>query len=69
MDGGGGGRKKVPPPKICHTYPKMMKISTVIPYLKKIQKIYESQDTPLSSADIKIFSSKISKFCYMKKYR
>ena len=42
-----GGGKKAPLPKICHTYPKMMKLGTVIPYLKKIQKIYESHDTPL----------------------
>ena len=33
--------------KICHTYPTMMKRGTVIPYPKKIQKIYESRDTPL----------------------
>ena len=25
-------------PKICHTYPTMIKLGTVIPYLKKIQK-------------------------------
>ena len=39
---------KSPPPlhKICHTYPTMMKLGTVIPYLEKIQKIYESHDTP-----------------------
>ena len=36
-----------PLPKICHTYTTMMKLGTVIPYLKKIQKIYESRDTPL----------------------
>ena len=29
------------------TYPKMMKLDTVIPYLKKIQKIFKSRDTPL----------------------
>ena len=34
-------------PKICHTYPTMMKLCTVIPYLRKMQKIYESRDTPL----------------------
>ena len=34
-------------PKICHTYPTMMKLGTVIPYLKKTPKIYESRDTPL----------------------
>ena len=43
--GWGGG--KVPLPKFCHTYPTMMKLDTVIPYPKKIQKIYESRDTPL----------------------
>ena len=37
--------KKDPLPKICHTYPSMMKLGTVIPYLRKIQKIYESRDT------------------------
>ena len=43
----GGGGKKALFPKICHTYPTMMKLGTVIPYPKKIQKIYESRDTPL----------------------
>ena len=33
-----GGGKKAPLPKICHIYPTMMKLGTVIPYLKKIQK-------------------------------
>ena len=33
-------------PKICNTYSTMMKLGTVIPYLK-IFKIYESRDTPL----------------------
>ena len=31
---------------ICHTYPTTMKLGTVIPHLKKIQKLYESRDTP-----------------------
>ena len=43
----GGGGKKAPLPKICHRYPAMMKLGTVIPYLKKIQKIYESRDAAL----------------------
>ena len=47
----------------------MMKLGTVIPYLKKIQKIYESHDTSLSSADVSIFLLEISKVCYIKKYR
>ena len=64
-----GGQKGSPLPKVCHTYPTMMKIGTVIPYVKKIQKIYESRDTPPTSTDISNYSPKISKFCYMKKYR
>ena len=42
-----GWDKKAPFPKICRTYPTMMKLGTVIPYPKKIRKIYESRDTPL----------------------
>ena len=38
--------QKAPLPKICHTYPAMMKLGTVTPYLRKIQKIYKSSDTP-----------------------
>ena len=53
MDEVRGGGRKAPLPKICHTYPKMVKLSTVIPYLKKIQKIYESCDT-LHKTQIKI---------------
>ena len=34
-------------PKICPAYLGMMKLGTVIPYLKKIQKIHETRDTPL----------------------
>ena len=44
---GWGEPKRPPLPKICHTYPAMMKLGAVIPYPKKIQKIYESRDTPL----------------------
>ena len=43
--GEGGGQKGPPLPKICHTYSTMIKLGTDIPYLKKIQKIYESRDT------------------------
>ena len=45
-DGGERGGKRPPIPKICHTYPTVMKLGTAITYLKKIQKIYESRDTP-----------------------
>ena len=36
---------KCPLPKNSHTNPTMMKLDTVIPYLTKIQKIYESRET------------------------
>ena len=41
------GGQKGPLPKICHTHPAMIKLGTVIPYPKKIQKIYQSRDTSL----------------------
>ena len=42
----GWGDQKAPNHKICQTYPTMMQLGTVIPYVKKIQKIYQSRDTP-----------------------
>ena len=42
--GWGGGFFGPPLHKICHTYPTVMKLGTVIPYLRKIQKMYESRD-------------------------
>ena len=44
----GAGAKRPPKkglPKVSHTYPTMMKLATVIPYLKKIQEIYKSRKT------------------------
>ena len=43
---GWGSSKNAPLHKICHTYLTMMELDTVIPYLKKIKKIFESRDTP-----------------------
>ena len=45
------GRQKAPThlPKIWPTYPTIMKIDTVTPYLKKIQKIYQSRKSSLDS--------------------
>ena len=40
------GAKKAPLPKISHTYPTIIKLGTVIPYLKEIKEMYESRDTP-----------------------
>ena len=39
------GEQKGPLPKICLTYPTMMTLGTVIPYPKKIEKIYTSRDS------------------------
>ena len=41
----GWGAKRLFLPKICHTYPTIIKLGTLIPYLKKIQEIYKSRDT------------------------
>ena len=64
--GEGAGAKRSTLPKICDINPTVMKLGTVIPYLKKIQKIYESRGT--SPADISIFPLGISKPFYTKKY-
>ena len=42
-----GGGKKAPLPKTCHTYLTIMKLGTVIPCLKKIQKLYKPRGTLL----------------------
>ena len=42
-----GGAKSLPLSKISHTYPTLMKLELVIPYLKKIQKTHKSCDTPI----------------------
>ena len=57
------GAKRSLVSKICHTYPTLMKLGTVISYLRKMQKKSINHVThPLSSADIRIFSLKISNF-------
>ena len=63
------GGKKAPLPKICQAYPTIMKLGTVIPYLKKIQKYMNHLTHLLSSADSSIFSSEISQFSCIKKQR
>ena len=62
------GQKGLPSLKSV-TYPIMIKLVTVVPYLKKIPKIYKSRDILLSSADTSILSPKIIKSSYIKKYR
>ena len=44
---GWGPPKRLPLPKICHTYPAIMKLGTDAPYLKEIPKIYKSRDALL----------------------
>ena len=46
----------------------MMKLDKVMPYLKKTQKYINHVTHLLSSANICIFSEKISNFCCVKKY-
>ena len=58
----GGVEQKGSLPKICHTYLTVMKLGTVIPYLKKTQKIYESRDTPLDLCWNQLFYCKIANF-------
>ena len=41
------GPKSFPLPKIRHTYVTVMKLRIVIPYLRKIQKTYESCNSTL----------------------
>ena len=46
-----------------------MKLGTVIPYLNKTQKIYESRDMPLDFYWNHFSLREINKFCYIEKYR
>ena len=59
---GWGGAKKAPLSKICHAYSTMMKLCTVIPYLKKFQKLYESPDTPCVLLTLAFFYRKSANF-------
>ena len=58
-DGVGRGAKNPSPPlpKICRTYPAIMKLGTVIPYLREDPKD-ESRDMHFEFADISIFDRK-----------
>ena len=49
-----------------HTYPSMMKPSTVIPYLKKSRKYINHMIQHLSSADIKIFTPESTTFVILR---
>ena len=59
-----GGRS--PLPKICQTYPIIMKLGTLICYLKKIQKMYKLHDPPIEFCRHHHFFPEICNFCYIK---
>ena len=60
---GWGRGQKEPLPKICHTYPTMMKLGTVIPYPKKIQKyIWITWHTPWVLLTSAFFHQKSANF-------
>ena len=40
------GNQKALLPAICHTYPTMMKLGTVVPYLNESQKYINARQTP-----------------------
>ena len=65
---GGGRCQKGPFSKICYTYLIMMKLSTGINYLKKIQKAHTSRDTLPSFCWQQHFLPEVSNFCDVKKY-
>ena len=74
----GEGIGKTPLAKICQTYPKLMKLVTVVPCLKKIQKLYKSCITnhvliiKYINHDFcwhQHFSTEISNIYYRNKYR
>ena len=69
MEGGGGGEGRPPLPKICHTYPTMMKLGKLYLTQRRCKKYMNHVTHLLSSAEISIFSPEISKFCYIKKDR
>ena len=50
--------QKGPLPKICHTYPAMTELSTLIPHVKDIEYTHKSRDIhthTLRAADISLF--------------
>ena len=66
---GGGGGKKAPLPKICHTYPTMMKLgSYALPQEDPIY-IWITWHTPWVLLISPFFYLKINKFYYIKKYK
>ena len=65
----GGGGKKVYLPIIYHTYPAMMNLAELYFTQRRTKKYMNQVTHHFSSADISIFSPKITKFCCIKKRR
>ena len=61
-----GGTKKFPLSKTCHTYPTMMKLGTVVYYLKKSRKYINHMTQLFVFADISIFCQKVATFVISK---
>ena len=57
-----GGLTSWPLPNICYKYPAKMEPITVIPHLRRIQKMYNHVTPPSSSADISSFCKKLAIF-------
>ena len=66
--GWAGEAKRSPLPKICHTYPTMMRPGTVVLNVKKIKKYMSYVTHHLSSAVVSFFPLQLVT-CYIKKYR
>ena len=62
--GWAGEAKRSPLPKICLTYPTMMRPGTVVLNIKKIKKIYELRNTSLEFCCRQLFSPTISDLLY-----
>ena len=52
-------RGQAGPKRPSYAYPTIIKLGTVMPYLKKIQKTYKSLVTPQSFADMSIIRQKL----------
>ena len=59
---------KIPLPKICYTYPTIVKLAKLTLYLGKTKTIYKSCDIPFKFSWHPHFSPNNCNFCYIKKY-
>ena len=62
----GGSLKMAPLPKICRTYPTMIQLGTVIPYLKRTKKHIKHVTHPFSLLTSAFFYWKAATFLYQR---